>query len=96
MRKKKTQNNSSKSWIILTLVVGLGSAAIGSIYDLMSNAFIAESWHDFLKLTMISAGSGVFLFVLYLIYSFITERIHKKHPNWFAPQDPPSKNKSTH
>ena len=91
MRKKKTQNNSSKSWIILILVVGLGSAAIGSIYDLMSNAFIAESWHDFFKLTMISAGSGVFLFVLYLIYSFITERIHKKHSNWFASQNPPSK-----
>ncbi|CAI2553720.1 hypothetical protein AKUH4B101A_01040 [Apilactobacillus kunkeei] len=91
MKRKKTRKNSVKSWIIWISVIILGSAILGIIYDLTSNAFISENWHDFLKLTIVSAVGGLLWFGLYLIYSFIAEKIHKKHPTWFAPQDPPSK-----
>ncbi|MCT6859118.1 hypothetical protein ACOMA7_05705 [Apilactobacillus sp. 1-1-2] len=91
MKQKKTKNNSVKSWIILIFIIILGSAVLGTIYDLISNIFIVNNWNDFLKLAIISATCGVLLFGLYLIYSFISEKIHKKHPTWFAPQDPPSK-----
>ncbi|WP_054605241.1 hypothetical protein [Apilactobacillus kunkeei] len=91
MKQKKTKNSSVKSWIILIFIIILGSAVLGTIYDLISNIFIVNNWHDFLKLTIISAICGVLLFGLYLIYSFISDKIHKKHPTWFAPQDPPSK-----
>ncbi|WP_203621971.1 hypothetical protein [Apilactobacillus nanyangensis] len=91
MSKKKTGKNTVKSWTFLIVVIILVSAALGVIYDLLSNVLIADSLRDFLKLTIISAGGGVLLFVLYLIYSFVTEKIHKKHPTWFASQDPNSK-----
>lgn len=91
MSKNKTGKNTVKSWTFLIVVIILVSAVLGVIYDLLSNVLIADSLRDFLKLTIISAGGGVLLFVLYLIYSFVTEKIHRKHPTWFASQDPNSK-----
>lgn len=93
MTYKKRKSSSVRSWMVLIFVIILGSVILGTIYDTISNMFTAGSWGDFLKLTIISAVGGILLFVLYLIYSFVTERIHKKHPTWFAPQDPPSSKK---
>lgn len=92
MRQKKNKNSSVKLWLILIFIIILSSAVLGVIYDLLSNFLIADSWLDFLKLSIISAVGGVLLFVLYLIYSFVTEKIHKKHSTWFSQQDPPSNN----
>ncbi|WP_053796125.1 hypothetical protein [Apilactobacillus kunkeei] len=91
MKQKNTKNSSVKTWIIWIFIIVLGSAALGTICDLISNIFIVNNWRDFLKLTIISAICGVLLFGLYLIYSFIADKIHKNYPTWFAPQDPPSK-----
>ncbi|CAI2553895.1 hypothetical protein AKUH3B209X_01010 [Apilactobacillus kunkeei] len=91
MKKAKTKFETVKEWIFLIIVVAVVGAVIGMISDLLSNGLTAHSWREFLTYTIISAVGGVILMFLYLIYSFISEKIHKKHPTWFAPQDPPSK-----
>lgn len=91
MKTAKTKLETVKEWIFLIIVVAVIGAVIGMISDLLSNGFTAHNWHEFWTYTIISAVGGVILMFLYLIYSFITESIHKKHPTWFAPQDPPSK-----
>ncbi|CAI2553381.1 hypothetical protein AKUH4B204J_01050 [Apilactobacillus kunkeei] len=91
MKTAKTKLETVKEWISLIIVLAVVGAVIGMISDLLSNGFTAHNWHEFWTYTIISAVGGVILMFLYLIYSFITERIHKKHPTWFAPQDPPSK-----
>lgn len=91
MKTAKTKLETVKEWIFLIIVVAVVGAVIGMISDLLSNGFTAHNWHEFWTYTIISAVGGVILMFLYLIYSFISERIHKKYPTWFAPQDPPSK-----
>ena len=91
MKKAKTRFETAKEWILLIIVVAVVGAVIGMISDLLSNGLTAHNWREFLTYTIISAIGGVILMFLYLIYSFISEKIHKKHPTWFAPQDPPSK-----
>lgn len=91
MKKAKTRFETAKEWILLIIVVAVVGAVIGMISDLLSNGFTAHNWHEFLTYTIISAVGGVILMFLYLIYSFISEKIHKKYPTWFTPQDPLSK-----
>ncbi|TMT01693.1 hypothetical protein FD688_01170 [Apilactobacillus kunkeei] len=91
MKKMKTVFKTIKEWTFLIVLIAVVGAVIGMVRDVFSNSLSSHSWHDFLVYSIISAIGGIILIALYFVYSVIAERIHKKHPTWFAPQDPPSK-----